>query len=99
VLCTSLRWARSNGDDALAQSIYERYVREAAYVAWSEKFGGRCEAPDFPRATQLLRDERMRAMRAALRPYKIPVMLLAAGGAIGLGVFGMRRYRRATPQS
>jgi hypothetical protein len=93
VLCTSLRWARSNGDGALAKAIYQRYVREGAYVGWSEKFGGRCEAPDFPRATSLLWHTRIHAARVAVRPYKIPLIVLVTGTALGLGVFAARRYQ------
>jgi hypothetical protein len=94
VLCTSLRWARSSGDAELAQSIYQRYVREGAYVAWSEKFGSKCEEPDFPRASKLLWKMRVRAARIALRPYKIPFIALVAAAAIGGAVFATRRYRR-----
>jgi hypothetical protein len=94
VLCTSLRWARSNGDAALAQTIYQRYVSEGAYVGWSEKFGGRCEAPDFPKASKLVWQTRMHSARVAVRPYKIPLVVLVAGGVIGAAVFVVRRRRR-----
>jgi len=94
VLCTSLRWARSNGDAALAQAIYQRYVSEGAYVGWSEKFGGRCEAPDFPKASKLLWQTRMHSARVAVRPYEIPLIVLVTGGVIGIGVLVVRRRRR-----
>jgi hypothetical protein len=39
---------------------------------------------------------RVRAARVALRPYKIPLVVLVAAAVIGGAVFATRRYRRRT---
>jgi hypothetical protein len=95
VLCASLRWARSNNDHDLATSLYQRYVLEGAYVGWSAKFGGRCEQPDFDRASALLWDMRMKSARAALRPYKIPLVGLAVAAVVAVALFVARRRKAA----
>jgi hypothetical protein len=78
VLCANLRWARQRDDMERATTLYQRYVREAAYVPWSRQFGGRCEAPDFRRATAMLWRSRLDATRVALRPYRIALAVMAA---------------------
>ncbi len=92
VLCASLRWAQSGDDMDQARSQYRRYVREAAYVPWSPKFGARCEAPDFRRASAFLWQTRIHSARVALRPYKFPLVVLAMAAVVG-GVFALRRRR------
>jgi tetratricopeptide (TPR) repeat protein len=98
VLCANLRWARQRDDMERATTLYRRYVREAAYVPWSRQFGGRCEAPDFRRASAMLWHARWDATRAALRPYRIPlevmaVVMVLAGGAL---LVRWQRRRRAS---
>ena len=97
VLCTSLRWARRNNEPSLATSLYRRYVLESAYVGWSEKFGGRCEAPDFERASAFVWDMRMQATRRALRPYKAPLIALAVAALAGSVMFAVKLQRVFAP--
>jgi hypothetical protein len=97
VLCTSLRWARRNNEPSLATSLYRRYVLESAYVGWSEKFGGRCEAPDFEGASAFVWDMRMKATRRALRPYKVPLIALAVAALAGSVMFAVKLQRAFAP--
>jgi hypothetical protein len=95
VLCTSLRWTRSSNDTATESAIYQRYVREGAYVDWSPKFGGRCEAPDFERASAFVWHKRVSVARVALRPYKIPLVVLTVVALAGIAVVVVRRRKAA----
>lgn len=91
VLCTSLQWSQAGSRMERAQALYQRYRREAAYVAWSDKFGATCEAPDFTAAQAFLWQGRIHAMRLALRPWKIPLAVLAAALLAGCAVWAVRR--------
>ncbi len=95
VLCTSLQWSQKGNRIDRAQALYQRYKHEAAYVAWSPKFGERCEAPDFKRASSYLWNQRIRSARLALRPWKLPLELAAAALAIGLAALLVTRRRAA----
>jgi hypothetical protein len=93
VLCTSLQWSEAGNRMDRARALYQRYVHEAAYVAWSPNFGEVCQAPDFKRARTLLWHSRINAVRAALRPWKIPLELLVAAILIGCGALVVRWKR------
>lgn len=93
VLCTSLQWSLGNNDMKRASSIYRRYVREGPYVGWSRLFGERCEQPNLPRASSLLWRTRVQAIRVALRPYKMPLVVAGAALVAGLASVIVRRRR------
>ena len=92
VLCIGLQWT-INRDPARATSLYERYVREGPYVGWSKYFGTECETPDFDRAETLLWKQRGKALRTAVRPYKLPAAALAMCGAVALSIWISRRRK------
>lgn len=94
VLCTSLQWSMAGDRMDRAQTLYQRYVHEAAYVAWSPKFGELCQAPDFKRAKAFQWHSRFHSVRLALRPWKIPLEVLAAVLAIGCAALFIRRRAR-----
>jgi hypothetical protein len=47
VLCTAANWT-----DSEKKALYQRYVKEGAYVAFAANFGSGCEQPDFPAAAR-----------------------------------------------
>jgi hypothetical protein len=79
------------------ETYYQRYVKQGAYVEWNDNFGADCEAPDFDRARQLLRHQRIVKARHFVRhwlPYEIAVFVLLLAGLVGWGL----RYRRRRAQ-
>jgi hypothetical protein len=50
-----------------------------------------CEAPDFRAAQAFLWQSRIHAVRLALRPWKIPLAVLAAAVLAGCAVWVVRR--------
>jgi len=95
VLCQSLQWSEAGNRMDRAQALYQRYVHEAAYVDWSPKFGEICEEPDFKRASSFLWHARFNAVRLTLRPWKIPLEVLAVALVAGLAAWVIRRRRAA----
>jgi len=75
-------------------AYYQRYVKQGAYVEWTDNFGSDCEDPDFDRARALLRHQRILKARHLVKhylPYEIGVFALAIGG---LAAWIVRRRRR-----
>ena len=68
-----------------ANTYYERYVKQGAYVGWAGNFGRDCEEPDFDRARALQRSQQMRAVKHAVRrwfPLELGVFVLAVAGFV-----------------
>ena len=89
VLCQGTRYVLNRSPEH-AQHLYQRYLKEGAYVPWGGSFGQSCPAPDF--------DKVAREQRAAqiAKAKRIGVFLLPALLA-GLGVwFWLRRRTTAT---
>jgi hypothetical protein len=76
------------------ETYYQRYVKQGAYVAWNNNFGAECEAPDFDRARQLLRHQRIVKAKHFIRhwlPVEIIAFVLVPAGLVG---WWLRRRRR-----
>ena len=89
VLCQGTRYVLNRSPEH-AQHLYQRYLKEGAYVPWGGSFGQSCPAPDF--------DKVAREQRAAqiAKAKRIGVFLLPALLA-GLSVwFWLRRRTTAT---
>ena len=76
------------------ETYYQRYIKQGAYVKWNDNFGADCEAPDFDRARQLLRHQRIVQARHFIRhwlPVEIVASVLVLAGLVG---WWLRRRRR-----
>ncbi|MBB3228945.1 hypothetical protein FHW69_003593 [Luteibacter sp. Sphag1AF] len=74
---------------------YDRYVKQGPYVDWAEDFGRNCEEPDFDRARQMVKAQRIAAVKHFIRrnlPYEIGAFVLVLALA---GVLIVRRRRKA----
>ncbi len=81
-----------------AAAYYGRYIRQGAYMRWTDDFGRRCEEPDFDRARQLLLHQRVQKARHLVRhylPYEIAVAVLLLGG-LGFAWSRRRRIKKKT---
>ncbi len=87
VLCEATRWI-IDSHNTQAQQLYQRYLREGAYVAWGAGFGRQCPAPDFDKVERELHVLFVAKMkRAAL--WSTPFLLVA----IGVAAWLLRRRR------
>jgi hypothetical protein len=76
---------------------YQRYIKQGAYLDWNDNFGADCEAPDFDRARQLLRHQRIVKAKRFVRhwlPVEIVASVLVLAGLVG---WWLRRRRRRAP--
>lgn len=62
VLCQAVGWNLAREPER-ARLLYQRYLREGAYVPWGKQFGRHCPAPDFHGAGQRLWAERFMPWR------------------------------------
>ncbi|WP_226500729.1 hypothetical protein [Pseudomonas sp. MWU16-30322] len=93
VLCNAAGWNSSLQEQS---DLYERYVKEGAYVPWAVDFGHQCPYPDFENADKRYVTQVTDAARSALRPYKWPVQIGGAVLVVGVALFLItRRQRRA----
>ncbi|EJM49929.1 hypothetical protein PMI26_00143 [Pseudomonas sp. GM33] len=94
VLCEASGWNSSLEEQ---RAIYQRYVKEGAYVEWAADFGHQCPYPDFENADKRYVTQVTDAARSALRPYKTPLQVgsVLAFAAVALCLF--KRRRRKAP--
>ncbi len=76
------------------EAYHARYVRQGAYVKWNDNFGAACQEPDFERARQLVRHQRLVQARHVIRHY-LPYEVLAVGVVLGAPVLWWLRRRAA----
>ncbi|MDP9652236.1 UNVERIFIED_ORG: hypothetical protein J2W87_000139 [Pseudomonas putida] len=90
VLCEASGWNSSLEEQ---RAIYQRYVKEGAYVEWAADFGHQCPYPDFENADKRYVTQVTDAARSALRPYKTPLQVgsVLAFAAVALCLFKRRR--------
>lgn len=104
VLCHATGWMmdgpRDYSDQAIpdesqrrVQALYRRYVEQGAYVAWAADFGHGCPAPDFDRARELLKQQRIAHVRQLASHYRW--VLLGVGVLLLVGVAALFRRRRS----
>jgi hypothetical protein len=77
-----------------ADALYQRYVKQGAYVEWAENFGRNCEEPDFARARELKRAHQVAVVRHAVRrnlPFEIGAVLVLIGALAAWIVLRKRR--------
>lgn len=87
VLCQATRYVLYRSPDH-AQALYQRYLKEGAYVPWGASFGQSCPAPDFAKVARELRSAQIaKAKRIGL--FLLPVLVVA------LGVWAWLRQRAA----
>lgn len=82
MLCVGTGWLIDREPEA-ARVLYRRYVADGALVPFGAHFGHDCPAPEFERARERLRFERMRAAKTAVRnygPWIAGVLALLVGG-------------------
>ncbi len=82
MLCVGTGWLIDREPEA-AQVLYRRYVADGALVPFGAHFGRDCPAPDFERARERLKFERVRAAKIAVRhygPWIAGVFALLIGG-------------------
>ena len=82
MLCTGTGWLLDREPEA-ARVLYRRYVAEGALVPFGAHFGRDCPAPDFERARERLKFERVRDAKIAVRdyaPWIAGVLALIVGG-------------------
>jgi hypothetical protein len=96
LLCSATGWV-INGDAALAQRYYRRYVADGAYLAWAGSFGTAgyvCPTPDFAAAEKRRKFEQLRWAKQVLR--RAAPFVAAGLGAITLVVVVLLLRRRRT---
>ncbi|MBC8995583.1 hypothetical protein IAI51_03450 [Pseudomonas sp. N40(2020)] len=91
VLCSAAGWNSSLEDQS---ALYQRYVKEGAYVPWAVDFGNQCPYPDFENADKRYVTQVTDAVRAGLRPYKWPVQIGAIVLAVGAALLLITRRQR-----
>ncbi len=72
VLCNAAGWNSSLEEQS---TLYQRYVKEGAFVPWAVDFGNQCPYPDFENADKRYVTQVTDAVRTTLRPYKWPVQI------------------------
>jgi len=83
-----------------ADALYQRYVKQGAYVAWARNFGRNCEEPDFDRARAMKRAQQMAAMKHVVRrnlPYAIGGAIVLTGLVSAWLVLRRRRRMAGNP--
>ena len=86
VLCQGTRYVLNSSPEH-AQRLYQRYLKEGAFVPWGGSFGQSCPAPDFDKVAREQRAAQIaKAKRVAL--FLMPVLLL------GLALWAWRRRAR-----
>lgn len=114
VLCKASGWMLDgppdygdNGDGAppvvperllKATALYERYVKQGAYVPWAEHFGESCPEPDFASARVMQRHLYVVKARRAVR-HNVPLLTGGLVLVIGLASFTVVRRRRRTAKT
>src|SRR5262249_35174133 len=92
MMCTATHWMLDT-DQASADRIWHRYVRNGAHVKWGANFGNACPAPDFDAAKWLPAKQAWWQARHWTRrqwPMVLGALVLAVAA-----VFGLRRRRAA----
>ena len=99
VLCKAASYVGYR-DDVLVASIYQRYVREGAYMPWAAKFAADCPQPDFEEARHFeVRHATHRLAGSARRHQGLAGAAAAGLVASGTGLIvrhNRRRRRRPT---
>jgi len=90
VLCHATSWLIDR-DQAVAQQVYARYLKQGPYVAWGESFGRSCPEPDFAAAAERLHKERIAHFRHLAR-QSLPYAL--ASGALAIVLIAALARRR-----
>jgi len=72
VLCHAASWMLDR-DVAAGQALYQRYIREGAYLPWAAHFGRDCPDPDFDAAKRFRRDHFARDARHFVSRYRWPL--------------------------
>ncbi|CAD5201305.1 hypothetical protein [Pseudomonas sp. FEN] len=93
VLCKAASWVAGSDEEI---QYYRRYVEQGPYVSWATNFGQQCQAPDFDRANKRYLTQPLNAVRSALRPYKMALIVgvLAVLGALAALRIRGRKARR-----
>ncbi|WP_457436334.1 hypothetical protein [Pseudomonas sp. TE3786] len=95
-LCQATGWIQWS-DQALARSLYQRYVENGPAVPWAINFGNNCPEPNFASVDRDLWQLRLDDLRRSARPYKGWLFGLAlVGGVLAAGYW--RKKRRVTVQ-
>ena len=84
VLCSATHWVIHRDADAGAK-IYQRYVKQGAYVKWGKDFGETCPEPNFEGAAARLKLEKSRALKRQIRhaaPYLGAGLVLVVAGLV-----------------
>ena len=79
------------------KALYARYVKQGAYVEWTDDFGRGCVDPDFVGARKLKRAQQIRAVKHAIR-HNLPLEiggLVVVMGAVAALVARRRRRKKA----
>ncbi len=92
VLCQATHFVQN--DQARAEQVYLRYVKEGAAVGFAEDFGRHCVAPDFDAAARFPYVHAWRGTRDWLHQHRYGVVI-GLLVLICLGVAGWRVRRRA----
>ncbi|MBL0029883.1 MAG: hypothetical protein IPO95_12745 [Rhodanobacteraceae bacterium] len=90
MLCTGTGWLIDREPEA-AHVLYRRYVADGALVPFGAHFGRDCPAPEFERARERLKFERVQAAKQAVRDY---APWIAGVVALLIGGWFWRRRRR-----
>ncbi|NWA24858.1 hypothetical protein HX866_08145 [Pseudomonas gingeri] len=89
VLCKAASWVAGSDEEI---QLYQRYVEQGPYVSWATNFGQQCQEPNFDQANKRYLTQPLNAVRSALRPYKVLLIVgvLAVLGAVA-GLWVRRR--------
>ena len=94
VLCEASGWNSSLEEQ---RAIYQRYVKEGAYVEWAADFGHQCPYPDFENADKRYVTQVTDAARSALHPYKTPLQVGSVLALAAAALWLFKRRRRKAP--
>ena len=90
VLCKAASWVAGSDEEI---QLYQRYVEQGPYVSWATNFGQQCQEPNFDQANKRYLTQPLNAVRSALRPYKVVLIVAVLAVLCGLAALWVRRRK------
>lgn len=90
VLCKAASWVAGSDEEI---QFYQRYVEQGPYVSWATNFGQQCQEPNFDQANKRYLTQPLNAVRSALRPYKVVLIVAVLAVLGGLAALWVRRRK------
>ncbi len=96
VLCEASVWV-INRQPKQAAEIYQRYLRQGAYMPWAATFGRACPSPNFEAASSWKLGRRVKRLRKHAKAHPLLAGLLVAGSVLLLLLLLLLAKRKPRP--